>query len=66
MAAQSAAEVIGSRWMLAQILALLARIESDPVQTERLLQQADEYTTYIVDHSPPELHAQLLQSLHAQ
>jgi tetratricopeptide (TPR) repeat protein len=58
--ARAEAELIGSRWMLMQILPALASVESDCVQAEQLLQQAEEFKAYIADHSPPELRATFL------
>jgi tetratricopeptide (TPR) repeat protein len=48
--ARAEAEAIGSRWMLWQILAALAPLESDPVQAEAMRQRARETLKYIGQH----------------
>jgi predicted ATPase len=53
--AHAEAEAIGSRQVLWQILAALSRLEPDPIEAERLHQQAREIVAYIADHTPADL-----------
>jgi tetratricopeptide (TPR) repeat protein len=56
--ARAEAEAIGSRWLLWQILEVLASIEPDPTQAEAMRQHARETCQYIGRHiSDPELRA---------
>jgi len=48
--ARTAAEAIGSRRMLWQILFALSKLETDPTEAENLRQQAREIVKYITDH----------------
>jgi hypothetical protein len=45
----------GSRIKLMQVLVELAKLEADPTQAAKLLQQAKEIQAYLLSHSPPEL-----------
>lgn len=53
--ARTAAETLGSRRMLWQILAALAELEEDAGQTGGLRAHAGEIVSYIVEHMPTEL-----------
>ncbi len=58
--ARAKAESIGSRWILWQILATLAEIETDPTEAAMLRQQAQDLIDYIADHTPAELRVSFL------
>jgi predicted ATPase len=60
--AQLAAEALGSRWLLWQILAVLAEVESDKVKSLALKIKAREITQFIADH----IHADEMRSLFLQ
>ena len=58
--ARSAAEALGSRRMMWQILTALAEVEEDAVQASVFRTQAQEIVQYIADHTPPELRESFL------
>jgi len=58
--AHSAAEALGSRRMMWQILTALAEVEEDAVQASVFRTQAQEIVQYIADHTPPELRESFL------
>ena len=60
--ARTAAEALGSRRMLWQILAALAELEDDAAQANALRAQAREIVAYITEHMPPELRGGFLHS----
>jgi tetratricopeptide (TPR) repeat protein len=60
--ARAAAEALGSRRMLWQILAALAELDDDAAQANALRAQAREIVAYIVEHMPPELRGGFLHS----
>jgi tetratricopeptide (TPR) repeat protein len=65
--ARAAAEAVGSRRMLWQILFALSRIETDPGEATRLRQQAQEIVESIAGNvSDPELRASFLESAEVQ
>lgn len=57
--AHAEAERIGTRWRLMQILAARARIERDPMQAERLLQQSEALKADLISRLPADPHATL-------
>jgi hypothetical protein len=58
--ARAAADALGSRRMLWQILAALAELEDDAAQENALRAQACEIAAYIVEHMSPELRESFL------
>jgi hypothetical protein len=58
--ARAAAEAIGSRRMLWQILFALSQLEMDPTEAKVLREQAREIINYIADHTPLDLRTSFL------
>jgi tetratricopeptide (TPR) repeat protein len=58
--ARAEAEVIGSRWMLWQILVTLSQLEPDPTEALGLRQQSREIIGDIAAHTPAELRSSFL------
>ena len=61
--ARLAAETLGSRWLMWQILAALAEVEPDDEKSSALRSQARQVTQFIADHiHEDEMRSQFLQS----
>jgi hypothetical protein len=65
--ARAKAEAMDARRPLWLILFVLSQLEADPIEAERLRQQAQDIVEYIADHTPtPELRASFLNLLQVQ